>query len=117
MTFSSQDFDERVNAELTEDERRGAVVYAAENVVAAGTHLELPGTRIDADRDSYLAFIDRDPTANWGHEARYVTMDVESGIMSSLNARLPPFRSGADLIWRLVYRAPSVPETAVERLS
>ena len=117
LTFSFEDFSERVIAQLTDDERQGAVVYRAESLVAAGTHLELPGTRIDEDTDSYLGFIDRDPTANWGHEARYVIMDVESGVLRSVNARLPPFRSGVNLIWRLVYRGPSVPETAVERPS
>ncbi len=117
MAFSFTDFRRLLIDQLTDDERSGAVAYAAETPLAAGTHLELPGTSIDVVGESYVGFIDRDPTANWGHAARYVIMDVASGAVNSKSARLPPFRSRTGLAWRLVYKAPSVPEAAVEKLS
>ena len=84
--------------------------------VKAGSQIRFPGTRIAASSDAYLAFIDGDPTANWGHPARYLVVDRESGEMRSLGARLPPFSSRQDMRWIVAYQAPSVPDAAVERL-
>jgi len=114
MSLSFEDFTKALIAQLTEQERRGGVAYVAERQLPAGTKIQFPGTRIEVPTDTYLGFIDQEPNANWGHSARYVLISQESGEIHSLNARLPPFRSGGDLRWRVVYQAPSVPDTAVE---
>jgi hypothetical protein len=109
-------FDDFVNAllsQLTEDERRGGVAYAAERQLQANTPIQFPGIRIDVPTNSYLGFIDREPVANWGHSAKYVIVNQESGEIQSMEARLPPFRSGDNLHWRVVYKAPSIPENLV----
>jgi hypothetical protein len=99
--------------QLTAVERANGVAYAVETPVAAGTHLQFPGTAIDVPAEAYLAFIDCDPTANWGHAARYVLVSRENGEVVSVETRLPPFQKGGSLHWRVVYRAPSVPDAAV----
>jgi hypothetical protein len=99
--------------QLTAGERANGVAYAVETPVAAGTQLQFPGTAIDVPAEAYVAFIDREPTANWGHSARYVLVSRESGEVSSVEARLPPFRQGGDFRWRVIYRAPSIPDAAV----
>ena len=114
MPLSMNDFINTLTSQLTEAERRGGVVYAAERRLPAGTNLQFPGTRIEFTTESYLGFIDREPSANWGHSARYVIVDQQNGNTLSLEARLPPFRSGLDLHWRVVYQATSVPDSAVE---
>ncbi len=113
MSLSFDDFAKVLTSGLTEEERRGAVAYAAEESLPAGSWTQFPGTRIEVSSDSYLGFIDREPGANWGHATRYVIVDQQSGESRSQAARLPPFRSG-DLHWRVVYQAPSVPDMAVE---
>jgi hypothetical protein len=102
-----------LQVQLTVDERADAVAYAAEQPVTAGTRLEFPGVAIDVSTDAYVAFIDRQPTANWGHPARYLIVNRQSGEVSSVDARFPPFRRVGELHWRLVYQAPSVPDAAV----
>jgi hypothetical protein len=86
----------------------------AEERLPAGTQIQYPGTRIEVSTDSYLGFIDREPSANWGHPARYVIVNLEDGEIHSLEARLPPFRSGEGLHWHVAYQGPSAPDTAVE---
>src|SRR5262245_48224778 len=113
MSLSFDDFVKALIAGLTEDERQGAVAYVAEEQLRAGSQTQFPGAPIQVPTDSYLGFIDREPGANWGHAARYVIVDRQSGESRSQAARLPPFRSG-DQHWRVVYQAPSVPDTAVE---
>jgi hypothetical protein len=113
MPLSFDDFIKVFIAQLTEDERRGGVAYAVEQPLLAGTQVQFPGTRIKAPADSYLGFIDREPGANWGHSARYVVVSQENGDIRSLQARLPPFGSGEDLRWCVVYQAPSVPDTLI----
>lgn len=116
MPLSFDDFVEILIADLTENERRACVAYAAEAQLPAGSRLQFPGTRIEATTDSYLGFIDREPEANWGHSARYVIVNAEEGETRSLEVRHPPFGSGASLRWRVAYRAPSVPDALVARL-
>jgi len=114
MSLSFDDFTRALIAQLTDDELRKGVAYVAERRLPAGTQIQFPGTRIEVQTDSYLGFIDREPSANWGHPARYVIVNEESGEIHSQEARLPPFRSGEALRWRMAYQAPSVPDTVVE---
>lgn len=114
-TLTFDDFVSLLLAQLTDEERRGSVAYAAERRLPAGAQIQFTGIRIVAQADSFIGFIDRDPSANWGHPARYVVVNQETGEIRSLAARFPPFRSGDELRWRVVYRAPSLPDTAVER--
>ncbi len=115
MPLSYNDFVKVLIAQLTEDERREGVAYAAEEQLPAGSQIQFPGTRIDAITDSYVGFIDREPGANWGHSARYVIVSGENGEIRSLEVRQPPFGSEAGLRWRVAYQAPSVPDAFVAR--
>jgi len=63
--------------------------------------------------EGFIAFIDRDPMANWGHPARYLLLSCTNGEIQSFETRLPPFREGGDLTWHVVYRAPAAPGTGV----
>ena len=102
---------------LTEEERQGCLVYALGEPLRAGEMLHFPGIQITIAVPSYLAFIDRQPAANWGHPARYVIAPRRGGEAQSLEAHLPPFSSGSSLSWRLVYHGPSVPDALVPKLS
>jgi hypothetical protein len=112
---SFEDFVAKVHELLTEDERAGAVVYAPlhELPFEAGTALQFPGASILVNSSSWLAFIDRAPMANWGHAARYLLIDCGSKVVSSFDSRFPPFNSEGGLQWRVIYKAPSIPDGAV----
>jgi hypothetical protein len=104
-----------VLAHLTPAERASGVAYAAETTApfAGGTRLEFPGAVLDVPADAYLAFVDREPTANWGHPARYLLVGRVDGHIWSVETRLPPFEPNAALHWLAIYQAPSVPDAAV----
>lgn len=112
---SFEDFVSCVLAQLTPEEQAGAVVYAAatDTPIAAGTKLVFPATVLDVPSASRLAFIDRQPMANWGHAARYLLIEDARGTVLSIETRLPPFAPGNHLRWRVVYRGPSVPDAGV----
>jgi hypothetical protein len=112
---SFEDFVICVQAYLTSAERDGSVAYGArtELPLDAGTQLQFPGTVIQVKTKSWLAFVDREPMANWGHPARYLLVSTETGEILSVEARLPPFQSGGELRWHVIYKAPSVPDAAV----
>jgi hypothetical protein len=99
--------------QLTLAEKADGVAYAIEAPVAAGTQLQFPGAVIDVRSEAYVAFVDRQPTANWGHPARYLVISRDSSEVRSIEARLPPFAQTQWGRWRVVYRAPSVPDAAV----
>lgn len=110
MSATPAAFARIVEASLTAEERAGAIAYAARDPLAAGSRLNLAGTAVETATEAWLAFIDAAPTANWGHPARYLVIELASGRVRSIATRLPP---PAALKWRVVYQAPSVPDAAV----
>jgi hypothetical protein len=101
--------------QLTEAERQGAVVYELAETATEGAVLSFPHQTISVPSDALVAFIDRDPTANWGHSCRYVLVELSTGRISSWEARFPPFGIPPGSVWRVAYQAASVPEGAVVR--
>jgi hypothetical protein len=104
---------EIARAQLTPAERAGAAAYVAQSPLPAATRLDLAGTVIETESEAYIAFIDRDPTANWGHAARYLIFDLQGGPVRSVETRRPPFNAPGGPTWRVIYQAPSVPDAAV----
>lgn len=96
---------------LTPQERAQGVAYALPNPVAAGESFSGGGAPVVAATRAYVAFIDREPMANWGHPARYLLIDAETAKVTSVEARFPPFGPKKDTKWRVVYRAAGVPDT------
>lgn len=99
---------------LDDAERARGVAYYAKEPLMRGASLQVPRIDATAPFDAMLGFVDRDPTANWGHSCRYVLIDRETGEgVVSIEAQLPPFTARNDRRWVLAYRAPSVPDFAV----
>ncbi len=113
MAVTYHEFTNMVHENLTEAERQGSVVYAAVDVLPGGSAVKFPGFQMQLASNTYLAFVDQDPSANWGHAARYLVVDQTSGKITSVESRLPPFRGPSDLHWVVIYQAPSVPDAAV----
>lgn len=114
MPQSFNDFIAVLRSVLTREEFRGAVVYAIEKPIPKGTRLQFPGVKIDVTANSYLAFVDRQPMANWGHSARYI-LAGEKNETISYETRFPPFNQTDKLNWCVVYKAAIVPAAAVGR--
>lgn len=102
-----------LNRHLTRDELNKGVVYAAAISIRAGEKLQFPRISIVVPEPAWLAFVDREPLANWGHSCRYVLIDRETGELRSTEARFPPFDVSKQLRWRVVYRAKGVPDSAI----
>ena len=117
MPRSFADFIQLIISSLSDEELQGCLAYAVERPLRKGDALQLPGVRVEATATSYLAFIDRQPAANWGHPARYVIAPQQGGEAQIIEARLPPFQSGSRLNWRLVYQGTNVPDALVPQLS
>ncbi len=99
--------------ELTPTERAGGVVYLTVGPIPAGTKLDFPRLTIEVYWEAWLAFIDRDPMANWSHSSRYLLINPVSREMRTLEAQLPPFQPGQGIHWRVVYKAPQVPDAVL----
>src|SRR5262245_40748401 len=108
-----QDAIAAILAQLTIEEKSGAVVYVATESISAGTKLRFPKLSIEAKSPAFLAFVDRDPMANWSHSARYILLHPDSREVESYDATLPPFTSNPSLRWRVAYKADSVPDAVV----
>lgn len=100
-------------ASLSEEELSRAVVYVNERVLEPGEELEVDGGRVQIDAPTVAAFVDLEPGVNWGHHARYLLVDRESGDVRGLEAQFPPFLRGMPPGWRVVYQAPGAADWAV----
>jgi len=97
---------------LTPAERNSGVAYLRGAPLTAGEAYPLRPAPILAERACHLAFVDPSPSANWGHDCRYLTIDASTLAVASHAARLPPADLGR-AGWRLVHRAPGVPDALV----
>jgi len=102
-----------LNAQLTSPERAGGVVYALIDPVPSRTKLQFPHVTIEVPWEALLAFVDRDPSANWGHSCRYLLVNRATGEVRSTEARFPPFRREDLRRWRVVFQALGVPDSAL----
>jgi hypothetical protein len=112
MVLSEKRLNSILIAQLDTVEHKQGVVYVMLEPMRAGTTFDFPYCRIEAPWDALLAFIDRDPLANWGHSSRYVLINLETGAPKSISARFPPFRANGHR-WRVFYKAPGVPDSAL----
>lgn len=113
MPLSATELDAVLRAQLTDAERAGGVAYVARDPIPAGTTFDYPQGAIQVPWDAWLAFLDREPRANWGHSCRYLLVPVGGGATLSFEARFPPFHRGDVHRWRVWHRAPGLPDTAL----
>jgi hypothetical protein len=104
---------ERALKVLSDDERRNAAVYIDERELPQGSSLTIDQKVIPVKRASAVVFVDREPRVNWGHAARYLLIDLESGDLQSIDAQFPPFLRGVPPTLRLIWRGETVPEWAI----
>ena len=113
MALDPNELSSLAKAQLSPSELNRCVIYLLNTPVAEGSTLEFPRASIAVPWDARVAFIDLNPLANFGHPCRYVLINPGTGETKSVDARFPPFRSGADDRWRVVYKAPGVPDSAI----
>ena len=106
-----------VLAHLTDRETQSCVVYLATARVARGEQLSLPRLTFACPWDGYLAFVDLDPMANWGHACCYICIEPETGEAYRIDAQFPPFgppkADRPTRQWQVIHRAPGVPEAVL----
>jgi hypothetical protein len=99
---------------LADLERAHGVAYYSREPVPRGALLGVPRIETRAAFDAYLAFVDREPMANWSHSCRYLLIDQGTGKeVVSIEGQLPPFTPDNQGRWVLAYKAESVPDSAV----
>ncbi len=109
MNRSFEDFIAVLNSWLTDEEKKSAVIYAVGEPVQAGSRLHLPGFELTLAEDTYIAFADKQPMANWGHAARYIMVNKYSAEVRSVDVRFPPFGISTHLKWLILYQPAEVP--------
>jgi hypothetical protein len=113
MALSDQAIIELLLLHLTQVERNHSAVYLSSTLTPAGTTLELPSVSLTIPWDALLAFVDREPLANWGHSCRYILVSPTTGETISQDGRFPPFNRSNLKPWRVIYQAPDVPDSAL----
>jgi hypothetical protein len=113
MALSEDRLKNLLKAGLDAAELGKGVVYVCTDPVDEGARLNYAHREIRVPWEALLAFVDREPLANWGHSCRYILVKRENGEISSVEARFPPFHSEDGRRWRVFYQAPGVPDAAL----
>jgi hypothetical protein len=111
MPASDEELRAAALAQLTTAQLRFCIVYLASEPITGGTRLTFPRITLEMPWDGFLVFVDLDPMANWTHACRYMCIRRETGEVTTVDARVPPFgaRTEPSLHWRELYRASDVP--------
>ncbi|MGO8670746.1 MAG: hypothetical protein ACLQVD_05200 [Capsulimonadaceae bacterium] len=96
-----------ITSNLTDAERTRSAVYIDDNPVPAGTSM-IGGTRIEIDQPYVVAFIDRNPGANWMHPCRYLLINPTDQSTVSVESDRPPVFGLLPSTWRLVWQSPGL---------
>jgi hypothetical protein len=105
---------QRAAATLSASEKPASVVYLDSDEIKAGASVPAGRETLTAPWDSYLAFVDLQPTANWGHSCRYLLVNAQTGDTKSFDASFPPFlKSGPSKTLRVVWKGERVPDWAL----
>ena len=101
--LSQEDIAAIIVEALEPAERADGVAYLCVTPFVAGETLDVPLQPVAIDRDCYVAFVDAQPQANWGHACRYLLIDAHTGEVASHPRRFPAF-AAADGRWQVVHR-------------
>lgn len=96
-----------IDAQLTQDERLGAVVYVDDALRPAG-EFQSGGQTIAVPDPYWLAFVDRAPGANWMHAARYLVVNSVTGKIASIESDRPPSFGRLPAGWRVLWRSAGI---------
>ncbi len=111
---ADSDLQRLLEPHLTREELERGVVYVLSRTVMAGETLAFAHLTIPVPWDAVVAFVDREPSANWGHSSRYLLLHRATGETLSIEARFPPFQRHDAHLWGIVHRAPSVGDAFVQ---
>ena len=113
MTELTQRILDKIRASLNADRLAGSIIYLDWNMVKAGQRLQLGDALMEVPWDAYIAFVDLEPRANWGHEYCYLAIRHDTDEVIQVAARMPPFLKAGTTTFRLLWRGPLAPEWAV----
>jgi hypothetical protein len=108
--------DTTIITNLNDEEREQSAAYLNENLVPAGASV-IGGHRIEIDHPYVVAFIDRNPGANWMHPCRYLLLNPTGGQLISIESDRPPVFGVLPSTWRLVSRSPGLEDWRIIRIA
>jgi hypothetical protein len=112
LTIPREEIASNVLSNLTANELSQGVVYLTKSLIPSG-RIDLARINVDVPWQAYIAFVDREPLANWSHSSRYIFVNSETAEIKSVEAEFPPFPASHGIKWDLLYKAPSVSNEAV----
>jgi hypothetical protein len=105
-----------VVANLTDKERERSAAYLNEKIFDAGS-ATIGGQQIKVHHSYVVAFIDRNPGANWMHPCRYLLIDPADQTVMSVDGMRPPVFGALPSSWRLVARTPGLEDWQLIRIA
>ena len=90
METNPDELTRRILATLTETERQQSVVYIDTTLYQPGSTIRINRQIHSVTEPTVLAFVDLQPTANWGHPCRYFLLHPVRDTLETTDASFPP---------------------------
>ncbi len=113
MTEFEQGILDKIRNILGTEELDGAIVYLNWNQIRPDERVHVGDAILVAPWVAYIAFVDLEPRANWGHACYYLAISRDSDDIIKVAAHMPPFLKEETSTYSLLWRGPLVPEWAV----
>ncbi|MFC0181560.1 hypothetical protein SAMN04515674_104180 [Pseudarcicella hirudinis] len=82
---------EKIKGNLSPEEIKKAMIFWQPEKLSAGQMIQLGNFSSKMPFNGTVAFIDLEPTANWGHACKYFLIDENIEKIQKIDAQFPPF--------------------------
>jgi hypothetical protein len=104
---------DRIRTRLGAKRLAGAIVYVMPKPRPGGEPLAVGDVVINIPWSHWLAFVDLEPQANWGHSCIYIGLRVDDETLAEYPAHMPPFLKADASDFKLLWYGPRAPVWAV----
>ena len=110
------DVEAMVLGQLTDQERARSVAYLDSDLRPPGK-TRIGKRVVQFEHAHVVAFIDRQPGANWMHPCRYLLIDPATSEFISVDADQPPRFGVLPPTWRVVWRSRDIADWQLLRIT
>lgn len=80
-----------ISSRLSEEQKKGAIIYLDKTVFEAGTDIRIGRSTIPMPFRGCMVFVDLLPRANWGHPTLYFLINDKTQEVEIISDEFPPW--------------------------
>src|ERR1044071_8897538 len=104
MGLSTEEIGRIAIQSLSTGEMDDSAIYLDEQELQAGETVEIDSRKVPVPWAALRVFVDLEPRANWGHRARWLFVNRDTGDIEQHDVQFPPWLRGDTTKFHLIWR-------------